>query len=137
MNFFQKIKQSFIIFMRDRYGADEFSKALLILGITLYILSMLFRVPILSSLGLILYFYTIFRMFSKNRYKRSEENRKFLLLKNKINTEFKQAKTRYQNRNEFKYLKCKNCKTRIRLPRKVGKVTITCKQCGNKFDAKA
>ncbi len=136
MNFFQKLKQSFAIFMRDRYGADELSRVLLIIGIALYILSMIFRLPLLSTIGLALYIFTIFRMFSKNRYKRSEENRKYLLLKNKLSTEYKQAKIRYENRKEYKYLKCPKCKTRIRLPRNIGNVTINCKQCGNKFDAK-
>ena len=73
-------RDRFSKFMYGRYGADQFSKFLLGLTIALCIISLF--VPrrlgsLFSTLILLLIFYTYFRMFSRNIYKRAAENEKY------------------------------------------------------------
>ena len=42
-----------------------------------------------------------------------------------------------KNSKKYRYFSCPKCKMRLRVPRGVGNVTITCKGCGEKFDKKA
>ena len=44
---------------------------------------------------------------------------------------------RLKNGKKYRYFTCPKCKQRLRVPRGVGSVTITCKNCGTKFDKKA
>ena len=44
---------------------------------------------------------------------------------------------RVKNGKKYRYFTCPQCKKRLRVPRGVGNITITCKGCGNKFDKKA
>ena len=74
-------RDRFSKFMYGRYGADQFSKFLLGLTIALCIISLF--VPrrlgsLFSTLILLLIFYTYFRMFSRNIYKRAAENEKYM-----------------------------------------------------------
>lgn len=71
-------RDRFSKFMYGRYGADQFSKFLLGLTIALCIISLF--VPrrlgsLFSTLILLLIFYTYFRMFSRNIYKRAAKTR--------------------------------------------------------------
>ena len=52
----------------------------------------------------------------------------------RINTE---RINRIRNSKKYRYFKCPKCKKLLRIPRGVGSVTITCKDCGTKFDKKA
>jgi len=136
MSFWEKIKQSFRSLMTGRHGADQLSMALVWIALAIYLLSAVLGLGILSLLSLVLYGYTIFRMFSRNNEKRSEENRRYLAWKNKITTGSKQARTRFKNRKQFKYFRCPNCKAWLKLPRGAGVVTVTCGRCHNSFTQK-
>ena len=69
-------------FMRGRYGSDKLNTALLIIGVITCFLSMLTGTGILSfCLTLLSYFLmglVIFRMLSRNTYKRYRENCRYL-----------------------------------------------------------
>lgn len=137
MSFWEKIKQTFRNLMAGRHGVDQLSVTLVWVGLALYILSAVVNVGILSLLSMALYGYTVFRMFSRNGEKRAEENRRYLAFKTKVQTSFKQARTRFKNRKQYKYFRCPNCKAWLRLPRKAGVVTVTCGRCHNSFTQKA
>lgn len=137
MSFWEKIKQSFRSFMTGRHGVDQFSVTLVWTGLAIYVLSAVFGSGLLSLLSLILYGYTIFRIFSRNEQKRADENRRYLGLKNKVSTGFHQARTRFKNRKQYKYFRCPNCKAWLRLPRGAGVVTVTCGRCHNNFTQKS
>lgn len=79
----EKINQ----FMLGRYGNDDLNRCLMKIVVAAIVLSLFTgRIHIgIISLGTIFYWigllgliYSYFRMFSRNIYKRSEENRKFL-----------------------------------------------------------
>jgi len=147
MSFWEKIKQTLRSFMAGRNGADQLSMALLWGGLLLYLLgSIVGSVQgsviwvllslALTTLGFASYVFCIFRTFSRNRYKRQEENRRYMAFTEKKRTERRQAKVRFQNRKKYKYFKCPGCKAWLRLPRGTGVATVTCSRCHTSFTQK-
>lgn len=120
--------------MRGRHGADEFSMALLIVGLAMSILGNLRPLFPLSLLSLALYIYAMFRMFSRNHEKRYAENQKYIAL---THGSLRQFFVRLKNIRKYKYFKCPECHARLRLPRKVGEVTVTCGKCRHAFKQRA
>ena len=137
MSFWEKIKQSLRSLMAGRHGIDPLSIALVWVGLALYLLATVLQVPLLGLVSMALYVYTLFRIFSRNEQKRADENRRYTTLKTKIQTDGKQARTRFRNRKQYTYFRCPNCKAWLRLPRKAGVVTVTCGRCHNSFTQKA
>lgn len=137
MSIFQKIRAGLLKFMAGRRGADELSMALMILGIVLSMLSVIFRLPVLHWLSLAVYAFALFRMLSRNLEKRYAENESFLKLWRGNASALKQSVNRMKNMKKYKYFKCPECKSRIRLPRGVGEVTVTCGKCHHAFKQKA
>jgi LSD1 subclass zinc finger protein len=136
MSFWEKIKQSLRNFMTNRNGVDPLSVVLVWGGLAIYLLSAIFSSTILSLVSFAIYAYTVFRIFSRNKEKRALENRRYLALKTKYTTEFKQARTRLKNRKKFRYFRCPSCKAWLKLPRGAGVVTVTCGRCHNNFTQK-
>lgn len=137
MSFWERIKQSFRGLMAGRHGADQYSMMLMWLGLALYLLGSIFGIAILLILGFACYCYTIFRMFSRNNEKRNEENRRYLAKTAQVKTKWKQSRSRFAHRKEYKYFKCPGCKAWLRLPHGAGVVTVTCSRCHNNFTQKA
>ena len=112
-------------FMVGRYGHDRLNMALLILGVVLSFVQMIFPIPLLSFvLSLVsetLLIIALWRCFSRNTYKRYQENRKFLLLVDQI-----------KDRSN-RYFSCPRCRQTVRVPRGKGKISITCPKCREKF----
>ena len=133
----QNMKNGFRRFMQGRYGGDKLSRAQLMAGLVCYLLALISRVTLFSYIGLALYFWALFRMFSRNVEKRGEENRKYLALIGNAKTSFRQAKVRAQNSKQYKYFRCPKCHSYLKLPRGVGEVTVTCGKCKNQFRKKA
>ena len=133
----QKIRAALSRFMEGRCGADQLSNFCVWAGLFLYILSWITGLGVFSLLGFALYIWSIFRMFSRNRAKRFSENQKYLFLSGKVRTETAQFFRRVKNFRQYKYFRCPKCHARLRLPRKVGSVTVRCGKCGNHFEAKA
>ncbi|MBE5777863.1 MAG: hypothetical protein E7331_00870 [Clostridiales bacterium] len=94
-------------------------------------------VLVLTICGYASYFFCIFRMFSRNLPKRQEEERRFVSFWERLKTSWRQAVNRFKNRKQYKYFRCPCCKTRLRLPRGRGVVTVTCKCCHTSFTQKA
>ena len=133
----QKIKDGLRSFMMGRNGSDQLSFALLILGIVLSLLTSITRIAIFYYLGLVAYIWALFRMFSRNNAKRTAENAKYLDFTRNFRTNVSQFFVRLKNMKKFKYFRCPECKARLRLPRKVGEVTVTCGKCHHQFKQKA
>lgn len=134
MSFLDKIKSGFQNFMSGRHGADEFSLALLIVGLVLSILASFTRFALFSLLSLAAWIYAMFRMLSRDHNRRYQENQKYLQL---THGSLKQFFVRLKNFRKYKYFKCPECHARLRLPRKVGEVTVTCGKCKHAFKQKA
>ena len=133
----QKFKDGVRNFMIGRNGADQLSMAMLIAGIVLSLLTAITRLAVFNVLGLIVLVLTVFRMFSRNLEKRRAENQKFVNFRANFGANAKQLMNRLKNMKKYKYFKCPQCGARLRLPRKVGEVTVTCGKCKNQFKQKA
>ena len=141
MNFFRKAGNAFVRFMYGRNGMDQLNLAMIWASVIVDVLAMLLgRVSVVA--GAILYYVAlamwicvIFRMFSKNLYKRRDENSKYLSLIWRVKNDGSGVRTRHADK-EHKYFTCKNCKTICRVPVGKGKVVITCPKCGTKIQGK-
>ena len=96
----------------------------------------------LAYVGLVLYYGSVvlwvlvlFRMFSRNLYKRQAENQKWLQARSRRRGAASAAKARRAD-TEHKYFTCKRCKTICRVPVGKGKVIITCPKCGAEIHGK-
>ena len=123
--FIAKLTASLRNFMNGRYGMDRLNMMILWAGVLSSLLSALIRVPpvnlifwVLSYAMMIL---AIFRMLSRNTYKRYQENRKFLMLVDRLKD------------RKHKYFQCPRCHQPVRVPRGKGKISITCPKCKEKF----
>ena len=137
MSFFDKLRAGLQRMMTGRHGADELSLALLIAGLVLSIIGSFTHLGLLGLVSMALYIYGIFRMFSRNIQKRSEENQKYLSIVHGSSGSVRQFFVRLKNIRKYKYFKCPECHSRLRLPRKVGEVTVTCGKCHHAFKQKA
>ena len=120
-----KITAGMAKFMAGRYGTDKLNMTILGVGVALSLVSMFIRVPlanlILTVLSYVLLIWALFRSFSRNTYKRYQENRKFLQFFDRLKDQ------------EHKYFNCPRCRQSVRVPRNKGKIAITCPKCKEKF----
>lgn len=123
--------------MRGRYGVDQLNFFLLILGIIILVLTTMFQWPYVYWVSIFLIVLCYFRMFSRNTYKRSGENTKYLKLIYPMKMRISSIKKRTKDRKTHKYFKCPNCKQELRVPKGKGNITITCPKCQTKFDRKS
>ena len=91
---------------------------------------------VLYPLVLALLVYIYFRMFSRNVYKRREENGKYMRLKYKAAAELRLFKERWIQRKYYKFFTCPSCRASLRVPRHRGKIKIVCRKCGTSFFGK-
>ena len=112
-------------FMEGRYGTDKLNTTILGVGVVICILSLFLKgaavnlVLITISYGLMIW--AIFRSLSRNTYKRYQENRKYLMLLDRIKD------------RDHKYFECPRCRQPVRVPKGKGKIAITCPKCREKF----
>lgn len=132
MNWLRKV-------MYGRYGVDQLSVALAIISLILILITGILprSLRILGILAYIPMFCYIYRTFSKNIFKRQQENYKYLAFKNSIISIAKSYKRRLADRKTHKYFTCPNCKQKMRVPRGNGKITITCPKCKTQFKGKS
>ena len=126
-------------FMYGRYGADQLSRALIILSFILIII-LGFLPSNLSSLVVIGYIPTvicIFRIFSKNIFKRKQENYRYLKWESSVTKWSKQKLNRAKDSKTHKYFTCPDCKQKLRVPRGQGKISVTCPKCKKSFKGKS
>lgn len=121
MNFTNGIQR----FMMGRYGHDRLNVALLIVGLIMTVISMFARLKLVvlvtTLLSYVFLFWALFRCFSRSTYKRYNENRRFLLMIDRL----KDRSNRYYS--------CPKCRQTVRVPKGKGKIAITCPKCREKF----
>ena len=137
MSFLYKIRAAFSRFMSGRYGTDQLNMAMLWTALIMTIIGSITKVAIISLMADALLIVMFIRMLSKDRYKRQHENQVYLQKTYKITQSVTEWVNRIKNSKKYRYFTCPKCKKRLRVPRGVGSITITCKGCGNKFDKKA
>jgi hypothetical protein len=77
------------------------------------------------TLALLCLFWCWFRAFSKNIYKRSQENAVYLRIQNKVFGGLKGSISRLKQSKSYRFYKCPTCKTWLRVPKGKGLVNIT------------
>lgn len=129
----EKLKRRFQKFMIGRYGVDTLSNYLLYGGLAVIVIFNLFDWPIGGLIGWAVLILGYFRTFSRNRSKRYQENQKFLTFKRKFDSKWKTQRKKFQERKDYKYYSCPNCKKKLRVPRNKGKINIKCPHCREQF----
>ena len=131
-----KLKSLLFKLFYGRYGSDSYEYFLLVIYACLCIVNAFLLIDVLQILTWILCFYILFRMMSKNHYKRRRENEKFLSVYSRIKVNIKLFfdRIRYFGRASFR--KCKHCKAIIKLPVKRGKHSVRCPKCSQLFDVR-
>ena len=119
------ISSGFRRFMQGRYGGDKLNIALIWVAFGAYIISLLIPIALVKMALWVVYYallgWVIFRMLSRNTYKRYQENRKYLRLLDRLKD------------RQHKYFDCPRCRQQVRVPRGKGKISITCPKCREKF----
>lgn len=133
MSFFSKLNQSFSRFMYGRYGNDSFNQFLIIVWLIEAFLNMFLNSLILYLLGFVLCVVVFYRMLSKNIVKRQKENADWYRLSQKWKGSFRRLTVRFRDRKTTRFFRCPYCKAPIRMPKRIGKFNIRCRQCGNTF----
>ena len=124
----KKIRDYFRKVMDGRYGMDKLNSALLWVSLGLSFLGVLLPFVVirlaLTAVAYILTVWAICRCFSRQTYKRYQENRRFLLWRDRIKD------------RQHRYFQCPRCRQIVRVPRGKGKISITCPKCKEKFTKK-
>jgi ribosomal protein L37AE/L43A len=112
-------------FMAGRYGTDKLNMAILGVGLVCAVITIFVGNPVADlTLTVISYgcmIWAIYRSFSRQTYKRYQENRKYLMFIDRIKD------------RSHRYFECPRCRQIVRVPRGKGKIAITCPKCQEKF----
>ena len=123
--FFQRMGYGLRNFMIGRYGTDKLNMVILSAGLVACLASAFVESVkvnlLLTAVSYGLMIWALYRCFSRNTYKRYQENRKFLQF-------FDRLKDR-----EHRYYDCPKCRQVVRVPRGKGKIAITCPKCRERF----
>ena len=108
-------------FMYGRYGHDKLNRVILTTGVVISVFSIFVSARWLDLILMLgayaMLVWSLYRCFSRNHYKRYQENRKYLLMVDRFKDK--------QNR----YFDCPKCRQTVRVPRGKGKIAITCPKC--------
>ena len=123
-----RLKNGFRHFMLGRYGTDKLNMGILTLGVVCSLVAVftpfLLVDAILTLLSYGLMLWAIFRMLSRNTYKRYQENRRYLRFLERLKD------------RDHRYFDCPRCRQTVRVPKGKGKISITCPKCRETFTKK-
>ena len=130
------MKEKMQRFMYGRYGMDDLGRFMNIVVLVLFVLGMLL-LPQLSSVAIALMVIGYFRIFSRNTYKRSQENAVYLRLLGKVKAPFFGQIQRFKQRKTHRYYHCPSCRQTLRVPKGKGRLSITCPKCKTTFEKRS
>ncbi len=119
-----KLKSALLRFMAGRYGTDQLNSVILWSGVILLLVSMFLDGWLNFAFWLLAYVcmgLALYRTFSRQTYKRYQENRRFQSLLERLKD------------RDHRYFACPKCKQSVRVPKGKGKIAITCPKCREKF----
>ena len=119
-----KVKMFLYRFMAGRYGTDKLNSVILWGGVICLLVSMFLEGWLSFILWALAYgcmIWAVCRSFSRNTYKRYQENRRFLNFLERLKD------------RDHRYFACPKCKQQVRVPKGKGKIAITCPKCREKF----
>lgn len=130
--------------MAGRYGSDQLNIGLMVAYFLMVFLANLLRLPVLSYLALLLFVWSVYRVFSRNIPARYRENAVFLKYWGRVRDWFRRSSQRFESwrsrtlyrmndKKTHRYYRCPNCKNTLRVPKGKGKIVITCPVCRTEF----
>lgn len=133
-NFWMKIRN----FFSGRNGIDKLTYALLLLYCLIAAVKLFFRGyfyawSIISVLQYLFLAYILFRVLSRNRQKRYEENFKFEQFLKAWKPYFEHTKLRLSQFKTHRFRTCKHCGEFLRLKKGRGKRVVSCPKCGKEL----
>ncbi|MBQ2803570.1 MAG: hypothetical protein IJF07_06700 [Lachnospiraceae bacterium] len=123
-------------FMIGRYGNDRLNQFLMIIALICMVISF-FGADAFYMLAFAIMIYVYFRMFSRQIYKRSAENQRYLKYEMKLRGFLQKKKREFAQRKDYRIYKCPNCKQKLRVPKGRGRIAISCRKCGTEFIKKS
>ena len=132
-----KLKEKLARFMYGRRGMDDFCRFLLAAVLVLILLSWVapgILRSVLYTLGLAALVYCYVRAFSRDIYKRQRENEWYLKKRRAVAGWFRSLKDRWQQRRDYRFFRCPSCRSLLRVPKNKGRLLLTCRKCGNRFE---
>lgn len=135
-------------FMYGRYGTDSLNKFLLVVALVCIVVGFFWHGYLLRLLTVAVLILIYCRMFSRNFAARGRENQRYLELtsrfrkKNCARGSYRSGtayggscpwNARTQRDKTHKILRCPSCGEKLRVPKGVGKISITCPHCALKF----
>ena len=138
------LREKIARFMAGRYGADELGRFLSIAGCVVIALSLLLRMigtaagasGLLGMAALALIVWCYFRILSRNYNRRSAENQRYLQLRDGVTGWFRLQRDCFSQRRDYAFYRCPSCRQMVRVPKKKGRIRITCRRCGYAFERK-
>jgi predicted membrane protein len=138
MKFLDKLRVGIAHFMSGRYGTDQLGFTMVITAlIVTFIGAITGARTVCTVIADVLLVLCFVRMLSKDRPKRARENQIFLQKTAGVRRGISEWWNRMKNMRKYHYYTCPKCHKKLRVPRGVGHITITCRGCGEKFDRKA
>ncbi len=135
-NFLNSLIMNVKRFMYGRYGFDELSKAIILTSLGFLIVSYVPFLRFTYVFFIILALWAYIRGFSKNIASRRAELAVYMRFKGEFKKKKDLRRKMWNERKEFKYFRCRGCKSYWRVPKGRGKVEITCRNCGMKMMGK-
>ena len=123
-------------FMYGRYGNDQLNLFLAVVYLLLYLVFMFTRLELLYVISFVLLGAVLLRMLSRNIERRRMENARFMRAAGPVLSWLRLRRTIRRDK-EHVYFKCPSCGQRLRVPRGRGKITVTCRACGARFEEKS
>ena len=130
------LRERFAEFMVGRYGIDRLYYFLLAICFILIVINLFANSYIISVIESGLFFFALYRVLSRNVYKRQQENEKFIKFIEKPKQYINLQKCKSRDKETHIYKKCPSCKNNLRLPRQKGEHTVVCPCCKHRFDIK-
>ena len=147
---------------QQRRILDELGRALLILGAACTLLGVVVLRPVAwarytcSLIGVAALVFCLYRMLGGRPARSYQQNLKFLTAVTAVRTFFRRLFTgrdadgtrvhrahkarknpTWHEIRQYKYFICPQCTQRLRVPRKKGRLRVTCTRCGNVFEIKS
>lgn len=144
-NYKKPLRERIADFMYGRNGIDNLYHFNLWVIIILSLLNLYFKSWVIAAIEALLFFCLVFRVLSRNVYRRQKENQVYLKCTGKITALWRRVvkfitskvaliKNKWRDRKTHVYKKCPKCKNTLRLPKVKGKHTAACPCCDNRFD---